>query len=234
VGSLGIHYLVKRVHDTIPSDIQGGYLNYMGFVSEGTIQPDLLCMRNSLVSLLFLETTYTGISHLEVSNKFRYEINARRAELFDDGTVQEETRDRTWALMGRADYTWKVGDLTIKPMFKFMTERKMVPSSGRRPFLHTQHLIPILRMDYRFSPTTVLRVGVQGFPFLKEQFRNVAWPFNRYDATSQVVLLQNRGNYSGYDLSLNLGFQRIHRDVRSEHTRRSTSSSELFLQVYSE
>ena len=234
LGSLGAHYRVKRVKDTIPDDIRGGHLNFTGSVSQGAILPDRLSMRNSLVNLFFLETTFTGIPSLNVSSKFRYEVNARRRTPFDDGTVQEKSRDRSRALVTRADYTWRLRDLTVMPMLKFLTEHKTVPSSGRRPFLHTRHLIPILRMDYGITPNSVLRAGIQGFPFLKERYRNVAWPFDRYDATSHVLLLQNRGNYSGYDVSLNLGFRRINGDEWSQHSRQSRSSREVFLQLYYE
>ncbi len=234
LGSLTVHYRVKRVRDTIPADIRGGDLQFTGFVPEGTIQPDQLSMRNSLVNLLFLETKFEGIPHLNVSSRFRYEVNARRRTHFEDGTVQEKSRDRSRALVTRADCQWKLGDLTVMPMFKFLTEHKKVPSSGRHPFLHTRHLIPILRMDYRLTPGNVLRAGIQGFPMLKERYRNVAWPFTAYDATSQVFLLQNRGNYSGYDVNLNLGFRRISGDYRSALTRQSRSSREVFLQLYFE
>ena len=234
LGSLVGHYQIKRVRDTIPSDIRGGFLDFTGFVSQGTVLPDQLSRQNSLVNLLFLETTFKGIPHLNVSNKIRYEVNARRRTHFDDGTVQGKSRDRSRALVTRADYTWRLRDLTVMPMFKFLTEHKLRPSSGRRPFLHTRHLIPILRIDYGLTPSTVFRVGIQGFPFLKERFRNVAWPFVRYDATSQVFLFQNRGNYSGYDVSLNMGFRRINGVAWSQDSRQSRSSREVFLQLYFE
>ncbi len=234
LGSIDVHYKVKRVEDDIPADIRGGDLQFVGFDVEGTIQPDQLSMRNSLVNLLFLETRFTGIPHLNVSSKFRYEVNDRRRAEFNDGAVQEKSRDRSRALVTRADYEWKLGHLTLMPMFKFLTEHKKVPSSGRRPFLHTRHLIPILRMDYALTSGTVLRAGIQGFPMLKEQFRNVAWPFVSHDATSHVLLLQNRGNYSGYDVRLNLGFLRKSVDSWSALSRRSESSREVFLQLYFE
>ena len=234
LGSLALHYRIKRVKDTIPADIRGGDLQFAGFVPEGTIQPDQLSMRNSLVNLLFLETKFTSIPHLNVSSKFRYEVNARRRSHFGDGTSQEKSRDRSRALVTRADYEWKLGHLTVMPMFKFLTEHKKVPSSGRRPFLHTRHLIPILRLDYTLAPGTVVRGGIQGFPGFKERFRNVAWPFVAYDATSHVLLLQNRGNYSGYEVRLNLGFRRQSRYFWSALSRRSSSSREVFLQLYFE
>ena len=234
LGSLRVHFQIKRVKDTIPADIRGGFLQFIGFVSEGTIQPDQLSMRNSLVNLVFLETKFTGVPHLNVSTKFRYEVNARRRTYFDDGTVQDKSRDRTRALVTRADYEWKLGDLKVVPMFKFLTEHKKVPTSGRRPFLHTRHLIPILRMDYQLTSGNVIRAGIQGFPLLRERYRNVAWPFAAYDATSQVFLFQNRGNYSGYDVRLNLGFRRRSGNFSSALSRQSRSSREVFLQLYFE
>ena len=233
LGELKFNYLLKRVRDDIPDDVRGGFLTTTGFVSEGAIRPDLRALRNSLVHLLYLETQYTGIPGLNVVNKLRYEINDQRADEFADGTFQEKARKRDWAVVSRADYSWRRGDLTLTPMVKLRLQKKIRPSSGRDPFLYTRHLIPILRLDYAFGRTTVLRVGFQGFP-LKEQFRNKAWPFNRYDATGQVVAFQNRGNYSGFDLSLNMGWVRTRREFRSEHSSRSGSNSELFIQVFME
>ena len=234
LGGIDVYYRVKRVKDDIPADIRGGDLQFAGFEAEGAIQPDQLSMRNSLVNLLFLETKFTGVPHLNVSSKLRYEVNDRRGAEFDDGTVQEKSRDRSRAFVARADYEWKIGQLTVMPMFKFLTEHKRIPSSGRHPFLHTRHLIPILRMDYALTTGSLLRAGIQGFPLLRERYRNVAWPFVAYDATSQVFLFQNRGNYSGYDVRLNLGFRRQSVDARSALSRRSASSKEVFLQLYFE
>ena len=234
VGRIDVYYRIKRVNDDIPADIRGGYLQFAGFDAVGAIQPDTLPMRNSLVNLLFVETRFTGIPHLNVSSKLRYEVNDRRRTGFDDGSVQEKSRDRWRALVARADYKWKLGQLTVMPMFKFLTEHREVPSSGRHPLLHTRHVIPILRMDYAVTSGNVLRAGIQGFGMLKERYRNVAWPFVAYDATSQVFLFQNRGNYSGYDVRLNLGFRRQSVDTRSALSRRSASSKEVFLQLYFE
>ena len=234
LGSLDVHYRIKRVKDTIPADIQGGFLQLPGFVTEGTIQPDPLSTRNSLINLLFLEAMFTGIPNLELATKFRYEINARRRIEFEDGTNQEKSQDRSRALVTRGSYKWKLGHLTVMPMFKFRTEHKLVPSSGRRPLLHTRHLIPILRMDYALTSGNLVRAGIQGFPRLKERYRNVAWPFAAYDATSQVLLFQNQGNYSGYDVSLNLGFRRTSGTFWTTLSRQSRSSREVFLQLYFE
>ena len=89
-------------------------------------------------------------------------------------------------------------------------------------------------MDYALTSGTLLRAGIQGFPLLNERYRNVAWPFTAYDATSQVLLLQNQGNYTGYDVRLNLGFRRQNQDYWSALSRRSASSREVFLQLYFE
>jgi hypothetical protein len=235
-GGVEGHYLVKRVRDNIRSDIRGGYLNYMGYVTEGVIIPDLLAMRNSTVHSVLLDAALTRFRRLDLSAKIRYEADLRRPWVGDDGAVDNGGLDEAWALSAKGRHTSQVGRLRFGPMLKYIRERQTVAGSGRERFSHTWRLVPILWADWWVDRSTVVRLGVQGLPqqALKERFRNLAWPHDRYDATSRVVVLQNRGNYSGYDLCLNLGYRMIERSFRSGTARKRSSFRELFLRVYSE
>ena len=232
----------QRVQDDIADDLaaSGRFsgLEGAGFVTDITSSRgqvlDGLSTKNSLVHTAFVHTAFTRLKNLGVVNSLKWERNGRRAAVFPDGTSQGRETEGSWAFVHKADYPMKAGNFTLTPMYKFLWQRRVKPSSGQDPFYAARHLVPILKLDYHFTPSTLFRVGFQGFPGLKERYKETSAPYAAFAATSQVFLLQNKGNYSGFDLFLNMGYRQTRRDFSTWATARSVSEGEYFIQVFTE
>jgi hypothetical protein len=210
----------------------------MGITTDATITRggvlDPLAMRNSVVSTTFGQVTVRPCPGLTVGNSLKLDINARRRDSFADGTSQPGSTERLWAFVHKADYALSAGSVTVTPMHKLLVERRVKPSTGRDPFYYAYHWAPILRVDYHFTANTNFRVGFQGLPFVEERYRELSSLHEEYDARSQLLVLQNKGNYSGFDLFLNMGYRRTERDFRTRSTAQSVTDGEYFVQVYME
>jgi len=71
-----------------------------------------------------------------------------------------------------------------------------------------RQIMPILRVDYRITPRTEFKAGAQGFPFCRESVTNHASPESESTRLTYTALIQNKGNYLGYDLVLLMGTYR--------------------------
>ena len=225
-GGMRLNYRLRRVRDDIPNPL---YQHAFDQTSRAEVvyrlRPDGLLMANSLVHTAFLEGRYTGVRGLEVVNAVKCEWNLRRAGA---GAVPGDVRE--YALVSKADYAWVRGPLTLSPMAKLLLLRREAP--GRLlASVHVWDLFPILRADYRLSSGTVLRAGVQGVPGFRHLHRNRRAGGEDFDARHYLAAVQTTGNYSGYDVSVNMG-ARSSRAARVSLPRRPVERfTEFFIQV---
>ena len=106
----------------------------------------------------------------------------------------------------RSDYTWSRGNLSVIPQVKFMAQ-KVVDDEGEVAPVHESFFYPIFKVEYQMTRDTVVRVGAQGFPFLKSQYRNLWQRDTSFSTQDYVVSLTNVSSYSGYQLGINVGYQ---------------------------
>ncbi len=211
-GRLTLGNITKKVKDNIPDPIYSYYIDPLEkeFLSL-KIMSDLLPMRNSWVNTLFLETKFNRFSGLNVTSGLKYEINSQNSSLFGDGTSQE-ARDIKWGfLVLKADYTSYMGNFIFTPMIKYMRQKK-TKTGPRVTLLDEYHLIPILRMDYQLTPRTAIRAGIQGFPFFKQRYRNLAVYGEDYDGKNYLLMLENVSDYSGYKFRTEIAYKREYRE----------------------
>ena len=226
-GRLSLNYRIRRVRDDIPNPV------YQHTFDQGTrarvsyrLLPDDLLMRNSLVNTVFLEAEYTGVSGLNFINAVKYERNGRR----DEGEgIGGDVREFT--LMSKADYAYQRGEWTLTPMTKLLMLHRDGPGQLLAP-QYRYDLFPIFKVDYKLSDRTVLRAGVQGLPGFQHRHRNMKAAAEDFDARHYLGLIQTTGNYTGYDVAVNLGFRTSRSrfiNLPHEPVERLT---EFFLQAY--
>ncbi len=187
-------------------------------------RPDLMLMENSLVSTFFGKGHYTGIEGLNVIQAAKVEWNNRRDRRPGLG---DDILD--WSLVSKADYAHVRGRLTLSPMVKFTLRRRSAPDDLLMP-LESHEIIPILRADLALSEHTALRAGVQGLPW-SHRFRDAKAPSRDFDARHYIVVIQNLSNYTGYDVSTNLGFRSSRSEFVKLPSRRTQRLSEFFIQA---
>lgn len=162
---------------------------------------DPLRYRDSYVSKSYFETNLFRIRNLNIGMKLKYEINHQNETGYQD---ENDLIDRTQIYRG--EYKYYLRDLLINPQVKF-TNRKYTNSDGRELTLHEQHFYPIIKVEYPITTRTVFRFGMQGFPGLNATTRNLVNDQLDYDTRHMVVMLSNNSFYSGYDFTLNFGYQ---------------------------
>ncbi len=232
-GTINLNYIGKRVQDDIP------FSSYQFIVDPRVrgnfsvqVRIDPLEMRNSFVNTFFARARFTFIPNLNMDNSFRYDINDQLRKTFEGGAEQGRRTKRSWALISRFDYLWRWRSFDILPMFKYMAQ-KITSTDANLALGQNYTVIPILRLDYRASPRTTVRAGVQGLPFLKHIFRSKTTPFNDFDAEHYIFMIQNRSNYAGYDISFSMGYEASLYDYVGPISRTLSSrrSSEVFIQM---
>ena len=202
-GRINLQYRIKRVRDDIADPVYKEVVDPLASGNRATaIQPDLLLARNSLVSTAFAESVYDRVAGLTVTNATKVEVNRR----LDDRSGQGKTiTDWTWVT--KADYGHRVGNLTITPMVKLL-KRQLSGPSDLLAELHTWELFPIVRFDLALTDDTALRFGVQGLPVFEHRYRNRESESSNFNARHYVLVFQTRSQYTGYDLSVNVGVRR--------------------------
>lgn len=227
---LELRHRLKRVQDDIPDPLYQYVSNpLLRGNYEIALQNDPLNFRNSLADLSFVQLRYTGVENLNLGSALRWEHNHRLA--MAAGLRQPQGDDWSIALVNRADYTWQLtGKWVVTPMLK-ATYRRAYSSQYRATLADETVLAPIVRADYRLTERTVLRAGVQGFPFLKHRLRNGAAAFRDFDAWHYLIAFQTQSSYIGYQVSMNMGLRKSFTEFTGSASLGRAETSEFFLQV---
>ena len=225
-GVINLNYRIKSVRDDTPNPV---YQHAFDQSSKAEIvyrlRPDALLMRNSLVNTVFLESRYTAIERLNVIGAMKYERNGRRAD------VEEPLGDiHDYTMMSKADYRYARGRLTLTPMAKFILLKRDAPGQLLAS-VHSYDVFPIVKLDYNLSATTVLRAGIQGLPGLRHRHRNKRATSEDFDARHYLGVIQTTGNYTGYDVSVNLGFRASRSTLISLPNQPVERFTEFFIQA---
>ena len=177
---------------------------------------DPLHMRNSLVNTLFIEARTNPVVDLNVINNLQWIRNSQAADEFEDGVVQEEDVRSLITLINKVDYTFRAGNITIKPMFKHLLlrehsqklDREVGAGSTRSFSIYT----PILRTRLDLTSKSYLQLGFQGLPFWRYT------KIDRVDSTQDfkewttVFMMTNRSDYYGFALSSQIGWETTRRE----------------------
>ena len=137
-----------------------------------------------------------------------------------------------YAFEHKADYTLRMADARLLPEISFMGYRlwkekrirelkitpamKFVHSYGINQrsnyflYSHDRHekhydFYPVVRMDYRVSPRTLLRFAMQGFPGFEEIHRNSTEKLLDTDERNMILALENRTLYQGFNIVVTMG-----------------------------
>jgi len=170
---------------------------------------DPLLFKNSLWQRLFIDARFWAVPNLNMRNKVKYEINRQReGELFD-GSFQEGDRLTRWTMVHTIDYTWLIRPrLGLFSGLKFRY-RKEWQKSLALPTAHERHVIPMVKLEYRFTERTRFQLGFQGIGSLVPYaVTDLVRPENDFEQHDSVLMMTNDSRYFGYIVSTNAGISR--------------------------
>jgi len=124
----------------------------------------------------------------------------------------------------------KKGRFKLLPQFKHIYQYSKFPER-EIPDRQRRWIMPILRLDYRIGPRTVLKTGIQGFPLLGEKSVDTANPERDFRRRTYTAFIQNQSNYRGYDLSILMGLFRT-KSTYIRSLRPSSGTLEYFFRIY--
>jgi hypothetical protein len=238
-GEMFLYHVSKRVYDDIPDP---GYLFNQdalnAFFGQPTFTQDPLSMRNSMVYTSYIGTKITRLPGFHIENNMKYELNRQRYTSF-----QPQADVSYWAMVNKIDYSWRLWNrLTIMPMFKHRIEkqidRKIIEGTERENVLRdNQWIMPILRIDFEFTPKTIIRGGFQGISIagsdlLMNRYRNRINPEASFNEEIFMITVTNASDYGGYKLQFNLGYQQIRTRFLAETAQnKNRDFSRIFVRV---
>ncbi|MBN1351110.1 hypothetical protein JXJ21_16940 [candidate division KSB1 bacterium] len=248
-GKIQLKHISKRVHDDIADD------TYQWIDGEMMFVADPLSMRNSMVHTSFLQAQILRIPNLTIEPlKVKYEHNAQKSLLNWDGSVAQDDKDViAWRVVNKIDYKYQIRDnLVLMPQLKhrYELQYRNYEVNGKAKsdtLIHEQTLIPIIRLDYTLTPKTVLRMGFQGFS-IEDIHRKLSdggiFSYKKIDKKIEgnshrdkifMIMLTSSGDYSGYKLAFNIGYQNV-REIYykldpSQQIARNKSYNSIFVRV---
>ena len=146
--------------------------------------------------------------------------------------MQVENLISDLAVVFKADYKWNPWrELIVWPQVKWL-HQNLVDEVGKVASVKEDYFFPIIRFEYPVSDRTSLKVGAQGLPFLSSIYRNRV--SNGVDFDDEVYLAQvsNTSVYLGYQVNVNLGYERRFRSFLDEgREAQDIDYSRIFLRI---
>lgn len=179
-GKLRFNYMAKRVMDDIPDHVHS-------IGRWWVIRHDPLEMKDSMVHIFFLDSHLDAFEGLNVINRLKLDLNLQR----DGGRIT----DIKW--ISKADYTFRLGRISIKPMLKYTFGRFKRTDPPRTEVGYS--ILPLLRVDVPLAKNSKLKFGLKGYPF-PHISRDPMYPTENLDSRGYVIVFENRSKYLGYDV----------------------------------
>ncbi|MEW6754526.1 MAG: hypothetical protein AB1505_26620 [Candidatus Latescibacterota bacterium] len=225
LGYVRLHHRLRWVADDILNPLYN-------VAASTTVYPDLLQNRDSVNNLTFWEWGVWAVPGLEVRNVLSLNRIDLGGPALDDPLMAQPGAITLFAMSNRMGYAWQWGRWRLLPQFKHLYQYRKYPER-QIPDSQARWVMPILRLDYRLGPHTLLRTGTQGLrlPLLRERSTDTANPERDFRRSTYTAFIQNQSNYRGYDLSILMGLYRT-RTVYTGSSRPAAGTLEYFLRIY--
>lgn len=223
----------KNVEDDIPNDYSR-YLLQEGIspvTHIGTFFEDRLEARDSFINRGLLRIGCRPAEHWNVEGKFRYELNHQGQRSFETGVTQSQDDLNFYGAVFRTGYTYRQGNLEVKPRFK-MLYRFRGRESLEEPTAKNLQLLPILRADYRLTERSQLRLGMQGFPGVVDRRRDFVNKANDSEWMTWTLMWFLESEYEGYRIGTEVGVTRQEIDF-DEPERPAAQFNRFFIRMVS-
>ena len=229
---------VKRVEDDIRNDVFLFPRNASFELQEDvrgrltgtglgvTLIEDPLRMQDSFVNTAYAALDFAGLEPIDIHLDYKHDLNHQFGR--DGGPANRIIRS-TSVVKGKYSrhLSGRFRGITITPMAKLMSQKL---TDGRFPVsvLHELFFYPILRVDWRLTPLTSVRMGVQGLPFLRSRSLDLVNPSRDFDGEDYVAILANTFTYQGYEVNFNVGYQVQKRTFDSPLRAQSNVDTSIF------
>ena len=220
IGRLRVFYMLKKAEDDIPDD----RFEPTPFLTAGLPGRvvDLLPAQDTWINTLWFGLDYTRIAHLNIRNKIKYEAFFQRAD--DPRTLDRSPlRDNStfFGLINKADYTYGLGNLFIRPKVKseFLRQTPFLQHEAKRKqwtgLLSLIAQLPMLQKSSVQLGVEFMRLSdlVTDEDELEEQ--GILGPTGDFNESTFALQWSTVTDYLGYKLTLQTGFKMTRRSVEA-------------------
>jgi hypothetical protein len=229
---------VKKVEDDIRDNVflfprnatfelqedVGGRFSGSGF--DVALIEDPLQMRDSFVNTAYASLDFTGLDPIEIHLNSKHDFNHQYGE---QGKQANRIIRSTSVLKGQYPraFPGRFRGVKITPQMKVMSQ-KLTDGRFPVPVLHEFFFYPILRLDWKLTPLTSIRLGAQGFSFLRSRSLDLVNPSRDSSGEDYVAILANTFTYQGYEVNFNVGYQIQKRVFDSARRANSNVNTSIF------
>lgn len=205
--------------DFLSGQLSGGRLNVK-------LIEDPLRMKDSFVNTTFASLDFAGSAPLNLHLDFKYDFNHQF------GTEERKSNRISRAtFVVKGEYPWqppgRFRSIKLTPQMKLMGQ-KLNDQRWPIPVLHELFFYPILRLDWNLTPLTSIRLGAQGFPFLKSRSLDLVNRDQDFSGEDYVAIVANSFIYQGYQVNFNVGYQVQKRNFDSPRQSLSNTDTAIF------
>ena len=198
---------------------------------------------------------------LNIINELKYDVINRVGEVDFYGTEDQQRRRApkdivTTTSIHKADYTLRIADYRLIPEIRLANRRiikeRRIKELKIQPMIkftnsyftrdlqyhylngHGYTLFPLLRVDYRVAPNTILRLGIRGVPGFPEMQRDSARRLLDKDIRNYLIAFENRSLYQGFNLLVTMGVNYEKQEWVESYGRKQPGVTEYFISIRSE
>ena len=242
-GNVDVKGDIKRVEDTIPDPtflwrtstdpranslvIQESSGQYK-LLSLREPDRDLMAMRNSTVTTLHVGSDLRPAEGLDVRLRYKWHINRQHEDTFSDSSVQEDETLSRLTLSQRLEYRYPLGQrTTLKARAKHLYWRDAGYSRELRRHWSTFGLL--FEEEVKLTDRTVFVAGQEGIPgLLPVRHADHNAEDGDFDRWTNVFMLRMQGEYLGWKMVSELGFQHERKETDLADVTNRTFFIEIF------
>lgn len=191
------------------------------------LQDDPMLLRNSWLHTVYAKATFTRFENISAEISVKRETNHQQATSLQPDNVISDL-----AIVYKAQHIWNPWkELLVRSQVKWL-HRRLLDDTEQIASVKEHYVFPILRLEYPVSDRTSVKLGAQGGPLLPSIYRNRVSDGVDFDSRVYLAQVNNTSTYLGYQVNVNLGYERRFREFLSEdRSQQDTDYSRIFLRV---
>ena len=191
------------------------------------LQDDPMLLRNSWLHTIYVKATLKRFESFTTELSVKRETNRQQATSFQKENVVSDL-----AIVFKSQYLWNPWkELLIRSQIKWL-HRRFSDDLDQIVSVNEHYVFPILRLEYPISDRTSVKIGAQGMPFLPSRYRNRVSEGVDFDGRVYLAQVNNTSMYLGYQVNVNLGYERRYREFLSDDRQQQNKDySQVFLRV---
>ena len=212
LGRLRIFEMLKRTKDSIPGNRFGPQL-FLQAETPGIVA-DILPAQDTWINTFWTGLDYTRIPNVNIINKIKYESFTQRSDdprAVDRSPLNDDSS--FFGLINKADYTYRIGDLVIRPRFKSEFLRQ-TPFSERDDRRREWAKMPSLILKFPMLRETSIELGAEFLHFTELRAdeddlleKAILGPTGDFTESVFAIQWETLTDYLGYNLILQTGFK---------------------------